>query len=64
MTSRALCLWIEPKDKSYGANVETVFSGGGGRECALRGRTHKPNKGYKIDISTSPWVHRKDPEDI
>jgi hypothetical protein len=64
MTSRALRLWIELEDKRYGANVETLFSGGGGRECVLCGRTHKPNRGYQIDISTSPWVRRKYPEDI
>jgi hypothetical protein len=64
MTGRALRLWIEPEDKSYGADVETVFSSGGGRKCALCGRTHELNRGYKIGIFTLPWIHRKDPEDI
>jgi hypothetical protein len=34
------------------------------RKCVLRGRTHELNRGYKIDISASPWICRKDPEDI
>jgi hypothetical protein len=64
MVGRALRLWIEPEDKSYGADVETVFSGGGGRKCTLDERTHEFNRGYKIGISTSPWIRRKDPKDI
>ena len=64
MTGRALCLWIEPWDKSSGADVETVFSGGGGGKCTLRGRTHELDRGYKTDISASSWIRREGPEEI
>ena len=64
MTGRALHLWIEPQDKSYGEDVEVVFSSRGGGKCTLRGRTYELDWGCKIDISASPRIRRKDPEDI
>jgi hypothetical protein len=64
MTGRTLRLWIELEDKSYGVDVETVFSSGGSGKCVIRRRTHELNWGYKIDISTSPKIRRKDPEEI
>ena len=51
---QALHLWIEPKDKSYGLYVETIFSSGGNRKWVLRKITHELKRGYKIGISASP----------
>jgi hypothetical protein len=40
MTGRALRLWIEPQDKSYGADVEAVFSSeGSGKWRIMRKNT-------------------------
>jgi hypothetical protein len=64
MTGRALCLWIEPKDKSYGVDMKAVFSSGGSGKCTLCKRTHELNWGYNTNIPALPWILRKGLEDI